>query len=114
MFECGVGSELSNRCREAVMKFILNVPYVQKEQAKAQGAHWDYAARTWYFEGETLPAGLSVWYDEPQSGGMSKRILPSSPASDPNDPYAAYLTVSALNRRGVFKKQRVPADSRQG
>ena len=91
------------------MKFILNVPYVQKEQAKAQGAHWDYAARTWYFEGETLPAGLSVWYDEPQSGGMSKRILPSSPASDPNDPYAAYLTVSALNQQiaGEYSKNSV-------
>lgn len=34
-------------------KIYLNVPYVQKDDAKKLGARWDSTIKKWYFEGDT-------------------------------------------------------------
>ncbi|BBL72571.1 DUF5710 domain-containing protein [Methylogaea oryzae] len=36
-------------------KFYLNVPYAEKDQAKALGARWDASRKKWY-----VPAGVDV------------------------------------------------------
>lgn len=41
-----------HRCGDFRPKVILNVPYEEKEEAKALGARWDLARKTWY-----IPSG---------------------------------------------------------
>ena len=45
------------------MHYRLNVPYQEKDEAKAYGARWNAMGRYWYFDGE-LPEGLKRWYPE--------------------------------------------------
>ena len=33
------------------MKLYLNVPYAEKDEAKALGARWNPRAKKWYFDG---------------------------------------------------------------
>ena len=55
------------------MSFRLNVPYSEKDEAKAFGARWNPAEKTWYCE--QLNDGLRRWYDGPDEGTSSS--LPS-------------------------------------
>lgn len=42
-------------------KKYLRVPYAEKDRAKAAGARWDAAARSWYWPGGEMPASLNRW-----------------------------------------------------
>ncbi len=98
------------------MKYILEVPFQKKDTAKGFGARWDPFIRKWYYEGDSLPAELSSWY--PNASGPSKRIpvpaalrrfepgAASGGAEAGEDPYAGYLSVTALNQAvaGEFSK----------
>ena len=46
--------------KEHPPKIWLNVPYDDKEQAKAGGAKWDRRAKSWYVQGE-IPENLEKW-----------------------------------------------------
>ena len=46
--------------------YRLNVPYKEKDEAKALGAKWNYKEKFWYCEGE-LTDGLRRWYDAPDA-----------------------------------------------
>ena len=46
--------------------YRLNVPYREKDEAKALGAKWNYKEKFWYCEGE-LTEGLRRWYDAPDA-----------------------------------------------
>lgn len=39
----------------------LNVPFADKDSAKAAGARWDALNRVWYFPGSAVPPALSKW-----------------------------------------------------
>ena len=44
------------------MKLYLNVPYAEKDNAKALGAKWDARVKKWYFNGERSDyAKFSEW-----------------------------------------------------
>ena len=45
-------------------KIYIHVPYEQKEQAKALGAHWDIQERSWYIPAEVAPEPFSAWRQE--------------------------------------------------
>lgn len=67
----------------------LDVPYGEKDQAKAQGARWDAAARRWYAPRPDV-AGLARWEaltdvpdllpgeDRSFGGGLFVDLVPSS------------------------------------
>ena len=88
------------------MKYVLEVPFQKKELAKGFGARWDPFIRKWYYEGERLPAELSPFYsDAPAKAGRipvpERRGAFRTPApgtANAEDPYAAYLSVTALNQ----------------
>lgn len=39
----------------------LNVPFADKNSAKAAGARWDALNRVWYFPGSAVPPALAKW-----------------------------------------------------
>ena len=92
------------------MKYFLNVPYREKDAVKAQGARWDPVLKKWYYEGDALPDSLSRWSPmEPPAAGLRKGTPPEAVTPAPlnpsqegeaavPDPYANYLSVSALNQ----------------
>ena len=71
------------------MVYRLNVPFQQKDQAKACGAKWNFTEKYWYFDGEELPDGLRRWYHDP----VAKKNVQADGA------FADYKTVSEVNRR---------------
>lgn len=42
-------------------KLYLNVPYAQKDAAKALGARWDAATKKWYVPAGKDPAPFAQW-----------------------------------------------------
>ncbi|WP_415034459.1 DUF5710 domain-containing protein [Azonexus sp.] len=40
----------------------LNVPFADKNSAKAAGAKWDALHRTWYYPGSSVPEALLRWH----------------------------------------------------
>ncbi len=77
------------------MPFRLNVPYSEKDEAKAFGARWNPAEKTWYCD--QLNDGLRRWYsgpepDDPSSSSFSAPGA-SSAASTPLMP--GYLSVTS-------------------
>lgn len=43
------------------MSITLNVPYAEKEQAKALGAKWDAARRVWYIPDNLVASPFARW-----------------------------------------------------
>jgi len=43
----------------------LNVPYAEKEAAKALGAKWDAPRRTWYVPNDLASDAFSRWLPQP-------------------------------------------------
>jgi hypothetical protein len=43
------------------MRFNLNVPYAEKDQAKQLGARWDAARKVWYIDGRDDLAPFARW-----------------------------------------------------
>jgi len=55
-------------------RLILNVPYAEKDEAKALGARWDPTAHTWYVPPGLPPERFARWLPNPLPDG------PRSPA----------------------------------
>lgn len=72
-------------------KTYLNVPYAQKDEAKALGAKWDAATKKWYVPADRDIALFAKW----QAQAAALESLPSTRAS------SAKATVPA-NNAGVF------------
>ena len=51
--------------------YKLNVPYLEKDEAKSYGARWNSSGKYWFYPGDDLPDGLRRWYNgpEPLTGG---------------------------------------------
>jgi len=59
-------------------KTYLNVPYAEKDQAKALGAKWDASIKKWY-----APAGVDIsqfgkWYSQMTAQASSVQNTPSA------------------------------------
>ncbi|MDT4289096.1 DUF5710 domain-containing protein [Methylomonas sp. MO1] len=59
-------------------KTYLNVPYAEKDAAKALGARWDAAAKKWYVPANKDMALFAKWQTEP---GLAQ--LPSDESRKP-------------------------------
>jgi hypothetical protein len=60
-------------------KIYLNVPYAEKDAAKAVGARWDAAAKKWYATAN-LDIGLfAKWHTADSQSGMSSRPVSAAP-----------------------------------
>ena len=64
--------------------YVLQVPFLNKEEAKGYGARWYPAGKYWYYKGESLPEGLRRWYlqndDEPEDEEQGSSDEMSAPA----------------------------------
>ena len=56
--------------------YRLNVPYVEKDQAKALGAKWNFSEKYWYYDGE-LPDGLRRWYRDNDETSITESLKAS-------------------------------------
>lgn len=75
-------------------KTYLNVPYAQKDAAKALGARWDAANKKWFVPAGKDIASFAQWQtDEQLASSSSETITKRLPANN------AAQTVSAA---GVF------------
>jgi len=61
------------------VKHYLEVPYAQKDQAKALGARWDPARKKWYVPGGIDLAAFSAW----MPAGADIPDADHSPAANP-------------------------------
>jgi hypothetical protein len=60
----------------AASKTYLNVPYAQKDAAKALGAKWDAVRKKWYVSSDKDLAPFAKWQTEPVA------LAPSSSAAN--------------------------------
>lgn len=92
---------------KAMERTWLNVPYAEKNQAKAQGARWDREARSWYAPEGTDLGGLKKWIEKPA-------IQQEGPAVE----LAAALRAAGLQIEGLpvmdGTRQRVPVEGDKG
>ncbi len=98
------------------MSYRLNVPYREKDQAKAYGAKWNWEGKYWYCT--ALTEELKHWYDGPEDDGnsdgvdgalvgsvtapLAASVQEGSPSTGgsldkADDPYAKYKSVSEIN-----------------
>lgn len=88
---------------------FLNVPYEERNLAKAAGAKWDRRAKSWYAPDGANPEHLSRWK---VADGINP---PSKPVISPEDEFAAELQKQGLVLKGrpVMDGEwhRVPVDS---
>jgi hypothetical protein len=52
-------------------KLYLDVPYPQKDQAKALGAKWDASRKKWYIPNGVESASFAQWKPQALAGGDS-------------------------------------------
>ncbi len=56
----------------AQSKTYLNVPYGEKDAAKALGAKWDAAIKKWYAPANSDPTQFAKWQTEASSAAAKK------------------------------------------
>lgn len=60
----------------ADLKTYLNVPFAQKDAAKALGARWDAAKKKWYVQADMDITLFAQW--QPQSGALESSSTTTS------------------------------------
>jgi len=80
--------------RPATEKTYLSVPYKEKEQAKALGAKWDKAAKSWYAPEGTDLSQLSAWLPDNTKTPESLRTV------SPQEEFALALEKAGLDLEG--------------
>jgi len=73
-------------------KTYLNVPFAQKDAAKALGARWDAANKKWYVPANKDITLFAQW--QPQSGTFES---PSTTMSKPKSQASSPKTSSSVN-----------------
>jgi hypothetical protein len=78
-------------------KIYLNVPYTQKDAAKALGAKWDAANKKWYVPANKDITLFAQWQTESAPlESPTKNIRPKSPASAAKNNSSAKNGVSGV------------------
>ena len=78
-------------------RVYLNVPFKQKEEAKALGAQWDRQKRSWYVPAATDTAAFAKWLKKEETVQT-----PQKEASEQRrDPQRLYLAVPYLERKAA-------------
>jgi antirestriction protein ArdC/phage/plasmid primase-like uncharacterized protein/predicted RNA methylase len=90
----------------AQMDTYIDVRYIERMEAKALGAKWDKAAKSWY-----VPAGNDL---RPFERWPEKSSVVTAPKVDPKQEYAAALIAAGLRLEGLplmdGKLHRVPVE----
>ena len=63
-----------NHISDWVPMIILNVPYVEKDQARELGAHWDASIKKWYVPLKSLAPGLERWIPADDDGSVRAKF----------------------------------------
>jgi phage-related protein (TIGR01555 family) len=61
MHRDNTSAAVAKKAQAVAGRTYLNVPYADKDAAKAAGAKWDADKRKWYHPGGDLPEGLKKW-----------------------------------------------------
>ena len=65
------------------MRTNLNVPFAEKDEAKALGARWDPTRKCWYVQDKDL-AAFARWVREP--GAPAATTAKTTPRTGPKQP----------------------------
>lgn len=68
----------------AAAKTYLNVPYAQKDAAKALGARWDAANKKWYVPAGKDPEPFGQWLTPAEPGAVKADSAPTVAVSPTN------------------------------
>lgn len=83
-------------------KTYLNVPFAQKDAAKALGARWDAASKKWYVPADKDITPFAQW--QPQSGTLQSPITSmSTPAASPKSSSSDHHTSPAVMTHAADK-----------
>lgn len=91
------------------MRFRLNTPYAEKDEAKALGARWNWQGKFWYYDGDELPEGLKRWYPDDNEPTTQRDALPLAPAT-----YTRTVIVPAMDLSGLTQQQRLTVETTEG
>ncbi|NJA08085.1 hypothetical protein HC024_20455 [Methylococcaceae bacterium WWC4] len=75
-------------------KLYLNVPYAQKDAAKALGARWDAAAKKWYVPAGKDPAIFAQWTSAELGASPAKPAKSSPPKSSSGNATVTLPTIA--------------------
>jgi len=78
-----------SKCSVLSERTYLEVPFAQKDAAKALGAKWDAERKKWFAESGVVLAALSRWLP----GGGNHSVAPLPPASNCSSACRTYLEV---------------------
>jgi hypothetical protein len=67
------------------MRINLKVPFAEKDQAKALGARWDPAKKTWYIVDKPDLSPFSAWMDLGAAEQKPVAPMPVAPVLDTTD-----------------------------
>lgn len=86
----------------ADLKIYLNVPFAQKDEAKALGAKWDGVQKKWHAPADKDITLFAKWQTEPGAVTSPRTTTPSSKASfSPKKTYAAGVKTHAQDKNFV-------------
>ena len=95
----------------------MQVPYREKDQAKALGAKWNFREKYWYCDGE-LTEGLRRWYveeeNETDSGMPNAHEIPVVPARSDGNGRSAGSDMTEGNMTGTWTGAGMTADNLTG
>ena len=86
---------MTSWCHHSGMRINLNTPFAEKDQAKALGARWDVARKTWYIENVEDLRPFKRWipsitnWDEDEAAKAKKRPAKTKKPSPPSPSTAA-------------------------
>ena len=70
-------------------RLFINVPFKQKEEAKALGAKWDRKEQSWYVPSDRDPAPFAKWAIEGAEAAAKEKPIAESPARNEGRQYLA-------------------------
>lgn len=89
------------------MRVYLNVPYAEKDAAKARGARWDMQSRRWYVEATRPLGALSKWLPDWHSLA-GKPDLPPETMADQGHPVTYRRFTNAVQRDNHYRLKHKP------
>lgn len=78
-------------------KIYLNVPYAQKDEAKALGARWDATSKKWYVPADKDISLFTKWHAD-----AAVPFSPSTVSSKSKSPAANQTSASKIVTSGVI------------
>jgi len=78
----------------AATKVFLNVPFTQKDEAKALGARWDATQKKWYVLDDKDLSPFSQWQSPTALGSTHKKIVKTPATVSTKNSNAGTVTIA--------------------